>query len=435
MNATEVQALENLLQQAMNCSVIGDSYRGSQISAIEYITLLASHRRSFDIDRRMTAAKFQPEIQDNLVRERLLNVIRNTLAQYIHEDNLQSATIVTGGALDGFKISNLMNHLMTIAFWRGPQHAARSFYECAEKAAVDMQFVTLLDGIKIERDIEISQGIRLVPIPNNANDFPPYIIISPFDHYTDYCGRTLIIVDERVSPVFASPLEMSKENGLHPFIRSNVNTKHSDFIVGDFCEALSLSVNQIVKYVAWWTYFDPYEAYAVKIGQSCPSYIPSMMNHSRNFVEIDEEDVQKAMSLYSTRKNLRPEVAQKLRVPIDRWTKSKMDENPVDAFINLGTALESLYSGDIRNAGEYRFRIAIRAAWYLGNSSVERKSLFDDFKKIYDRRSNAVHTGNLKQTERSPEFMAKAQELCLKSILNVIQDGEFPNWDQLVMDG
>ena len=396
--------------------------------------LLVSHRQSFDPDRRMLASRFQPEIRDNSVQERLLNVIRTTLRQYSHDDMLQSAIIVTGGVLNGFKISALMTHLITIAFCRGAQHAARSFYECAENTNVEMQFITLLDGIKIERDIDISEGIRLVPVPNNANDFPPYIITPSHASYMDYYGRTLIIVDERVSPVFAHPREMSMQNTRGPFIRSNLNTECQDFNVSEFCEALSLSANHAVNYTAWWTHVNQDEAYAVGAERRSPSY--SSLFHTKNTaMEVNAEDVHKAMTLYSTRKSLSPEVTQKLQVPIGRWLRSKMDSNPVDVFINLGTALESLYLNDTGNAGELRYRMAHRAAWHLGNDSVDRSSLFDDFKKIYDRRSKAVHTGNLTQNEQVPEFMAKAQKLCLKAIVKIIEDGEFPNWDQLVMGG
>lgn len=434
MSATQVKELENLLQQAMDSAVIKDSYRGSPIATGAYLTLLASHRQSFDPDQRMLAARFQPEISDDSVRERLLNVIRTTLGQYIHNDMLQSAAIVTGGTLDGFKTSDLMNHLITIAFCRGAQHAARSFYECVENTAVAMQFITLLDGIKIDRDIDISEGIRLVPVPNSANEFPPYILTLSFGHYTDYYGRTLIVVDERVSPIFAHPSEMSKENFPAPFIRSNLNTVYQDFNVGEFCEALSLSANHMVNYTAWWTHVNPDEAYAVRRTGQSPAYSP-LFHRKNRAIEVNGEDIQKAMSLYRTRKNLGSEVSQKLRVPIDRWMRSKMDENPVDVFINLGTALESLYLNDTGNAGELRYRTALRAAWHLGNDRVDRSSLFDDFKKIYDRRSKAVHTGNLNQNERAPEFMAKAQKLCLKSIVKIIEDGEFPNWDKLVVGG
>lgn len=180
MNAGKVRRLENLLQQAMGSVVMKDSFRGNLIAIGDYLTLLASHRQSFYPDHRMLAARFEPEIRDNAAKEQLLKVVSNTLEQYIHDDTLQSAIIVTGGVLNGFKISDLINHLLTIAFSRGVQHAARSFYECAEGSGVGMQFITLLDGITLRCAIDISDGIRLVPIPNDSRDFPPLY----------YCGSS-----------------------------------------------------------------------------------------------------------------------------------------------------------------------------------------------------------------------------------------------------
>ena len=225
---------------------------------------------------------------------------------------------------------------------------------------------------------------------------------------------------------------MSAESIAVPFVRSNLNTVYREFNVGDFCEALSLSTNHMVNSVAWWTHVDPDEAYAVRTSGTMPAYSP--LFHTQNTaVEFNGTDIRKAMSLYSARRNLTPKVARKLRVPIDRWMRSKMDADPVDAFINLGTALESLFLEDTSNTGELRFRMALRAAWHLGNDRSERSSLFEKFKEIYDRRSKAVHTGSLSQNERAPEFMAYAQERCLESIVKVIQEQQFPNWGQLIM--
>lgn len=432
MNTTELQTLENLLRRAMDNAVINDSYRDSPIATGPYLALLASHRQSFDPDERMLAARFRPEIRNLSVRERLVDVIRTTLGRYIHNDKLQSAMIVTGGWVDGFKIDDLVRHLVTIAFCRGAQHAARSFYECAYNTSVDMQFMTLLDGITIERDIEISEGIRLVPIPDSSIDFPPYITAPPHGRYSDYFGRTLIIVDERVSPIFAHPSEMSTDNFPSPFIRSSRNTAFRDFVVAKFCEALSLSTDHIVNYTAWWTHVDPDEAFAVTTTGRAAAW-SSLFHEKNKAIEVNAEDIQKAMSLYSARRDLRPEVARKLRVPIDRWLRSKADADPVDVFINLGTALESLYLNDAGYTGELRFRMALRAAWHLGDGSEERSTLLKKFKNIYDRRSKAVHTGSLKQRERAPEFMATAQKLCRQSIVKVVEDGDFPNWDQMVL--
>ena len=432
VDATAVQALDKLLQQAIDSVVIRERHRGFPIDAHEYLLLLGSHRQSHDPDRRSFAARFQPVIQDIAARESLCDIIRHALGQYIHNDMLQSAKVVTGGALDGFHIDDLLEHLLTIALVRGPGYAANNFYQCAEKTSVGIQAITMIDGVQVENPIEVTKGIQLVPIPNNAEDFPPYIVTPAFVHYTDYYGRTLIIVDQSVSPVFANPEEVSTDLPL-PFIRSNVNTEYPNFNEAEFCEALSLSTNHIVNYVSWWSHINPDEAYAVETSHSGPTYVPSRLHRSGTSIEVDEDDLQKAMSLYVTRKNLSVDVAQKLRVPMDRWMRSKSDTNPVDAFINLGTAMESLYLAGINYTGELRFRLALHAAWHLGGDAQERSSLKNEFTDIYDLRSSAVHTGTLSSNRASPEFTARAQELCLKSIVKIIQDGKFPDWNQLVM--
>lgn len=434
VDANAVKILSKLLQHAMVSAVVRDIHQGLQISTGEYLSLMASHRQSYDPDKRLFVRRFQPAIRDNALRESLRDVIRDALGQYIHNDMLQSAQIVTGGVLSGFHIDDLLEHLLTIAFVRGPRYAADNFYECVEKSAVAIQFITMIDGVKIESPIEISEGISLVPIPNDTKDFPPYIVTPHFVHYTDYYGRTLIIVDQLVSPVFAHPEEMSTTDFSIPFNRSNVNNEYPNFVEEEFCEALSLTTKHLVNYVSWWSYIDPDEAYAVDSMHSSAADIPSRVHRSGiPPIEVNEEDVRKAMSLYVTRKNLSSDVTRRLRVPIDRWMRSKTDPNPVDVFINLGTALESLFLGDIRYKGELRFRLALHAAWHLGSDAQERISLKREFARIYDLRSAAVHRGTLKDTDVSPEFTARAQKLCLKSITKIIQAGKFPDWNQLVM--
>ena len=188
-----------------------------------------------------------------------------------------------------------------------------------------------------------------------------------------------------------------------------------------------------MKYVAWWSHVDPDEAYAVETVGRSAAYVPSDLHRIGNAVEVTEQDICNAMSLYRMRKSLSPEVAQRLRVPVDRWLRSKTEGNPVDVFINLGTALEALYLGDGSSTGEVRFRLAVRAAWHLGNDAQERILLRTEFAKIYDLRSKAAHTGSLKTTDASPEFTARAQDLCRQSLTTIIRDGKFPDWDELIM--
>lgn len=433
VDAIAVQALSKLLQQAIDSVVIREKHQGFPIGVSEYLSFLASHRRSCVHPNLPPPEMFQLTIQNKAVRKNLYGVIRNALGQYIHNDMLQSAKVVTGGAMNGFHIDKLLEHLLTIVFVRGAGYAANNFYQCVDRSSVGLQAITMIDGVRIKDPIEISEGIRFVPIPNDAKDFPPYIVIPLFGNVTDYFGKTLIIVDEFVSPVFARPDDMSTTDHPALFKRSNVNTEHPNFAVEEFCEALSLSINHVVNCVSWWSYIDPDEAYAVNTIHGSIGYDPSKTcEFGISPIEVNEIDVQQAMSLYVTRKNLRQDVIRKLRIPIDRWIRSKTDIDPVDTFINLGTALESLYL-EGNNRSDVRFKLALRAAWHLGNSEQEKISLKEDFSEIYKLRSDAVHTGIVKKARATPEFTVRAQKLCLISIIKIIQDGEFPDWDRLIM--
>lgn len=435
VDTTAVQTLNYLLQQAISRTVIRDRYQGYHISNQEYRSLLMSYRASPHSFNHLSLHRYQPVVQDDATKQDLLHIISGALEQYIHDDMLQSAEIVTGGPLNGFHIDNMLEHLLTIAFVRGTEFVAKSFYECVEKTSIRIKAVTMIEGVRIENPIEVDEGIHLVPIPGDVNEFPPYLRTHPFTHVTEYFGRTLIVVDEMVSPVFARPDEEFLSNRLSSsFTRVNVNTKYPNFVEEEFCEALSLSINHAVDYVSWWSHINPDEVYAVNSSKGMTSHAGrTNYRFGTPSIEVDEQDVRDAMSLYVTRKNLSQKVTQRLRVPIDRWIKSKADKNNVDIFINLGTALESLYLGDINFSGELGFRLALRAAWHLGNDGQERVSLKKDFAKIYGLRSQAVHTGTLNESKASPEFTARAQDLCLKSIVRIIQNGKFPNWDQLVM--
>ena len=66
----------------------------------------------------------------------------------------------------------------------------------------------------------------------------------------------------------------------------------------------------------------------------------------------------------------------------------------------------------------------------------------DEFKTIYILRSKAVHNGAVpekikvrKGEEAIPtsEFIPRAQDLCRDSIIKILEDGEFPTWNNLVL--
>ena len=125
-----------------------------------------------------------------------------------------------------------------------------------------------------------------------------------------------------------------------------------------------------------------------------------------------------------------------LEVPIKRWIKSQTDQSLVDAFIDLGIVLESLYL-DAGQESELGFTLRLRAGWFLGNSIDERNSVMNDIKNIYRHRSRAVHRGQIPRNQETLGLKAKAVKLCQRSIVKKIDHarahGGFPKWDRLVL--
>ena len=109
-----------------------------------------------------------------------------------------------------------------------------------------------------------------------------------------------------------------------------------------------------------------------------------------------------------------------MKIPINRWIKSKTSQTPEDKIIDLAIALEALYLPD---AGESTFKLAVRASWYLGKDREDRKKLFEEFKELYKCRSRVVHGGELKENVTieeelipMPKFVERSQDLCQQSI-------------------
>ena len=161
-------------------------------------------------------------------------------------------------------------------------------------------------------------------------------------------------------------------------------------------------------------------------------------------VKVSEDQINKAKCLYEilvdSTSNTPTNIAEKLKIPIDRWIKSKINKDPIDKMIDLGTAFESLFLPS-DSVDQLAFQFRLRASWHLGKCKAHREELMDEFKAIYTLRSKAVHNGKLPQKTKirkgesvaTSEFIPRAQDLCLDSIKKILEDGKYPDWKSLVL--
>ena len=210
-----------------------------------------------------------------------------------------------------------------------------------------------------------------------------------------------------------------------------------------FYHALSLIADYAVKPLFQWQYIGEDELFKVGDWRYTKLMRPRVMIDSGSGIHvINETDIDKAKCLYQLLTNPSSNIGGNLQIPIDRWIKSKASGNLVDKMIDLGIALESLYV-PAKVPGKSRkivYNLKKNASRYLGTNKDNQEKLEKKFKVIYDCRCDAVHEGRLEDSvtidnETIPvsELITKAQDLCRQSIMKILEDGEFPDWNDLIL--
>ncbi len=433
MNINKAQELQTLLDEVMSQVVIRDRNNRPLIPPGPYSNTLRFEQESYQPV--LHSSSYKPEILDESLRDKLLGFIRHELKEYIYEDRIQPAVLPTGfHILGGVSIDMLLTHLLKIAIAWGPSRAVNAFIEAIENPYCPFQEIAVIDGLKVKNEVDIYDGVRLVPLPKSRYSLPHYLPKSiddsiPLDYLT---GATLLIVDRLISPRFVKPDE-EHMNLSPPFgfqIAAKSTEAPSNFSLYKLCAVLSLICQVRVYPTIHWYYMAGDELANIS---GIEGFRYEDVTLSVPVVEICDNQIQESKRLYQMLSDLDPKNHEKLDVPISRWINSKREKSNVDQIIDLGIALESLY---LRDPGLDR-RLVLRGAWYLGKDIAERKKIAEQIKNIYKARSDAVHEGvlRLKRSQRPENLIKTAQNLCRRSIIKIIEEGQFPDWDTLVLGG
>jgi hypothetical protein len=100
-----------------------------------------------------------------------------------------------------------------------------------------------------------------------------------------------------------------------------------------------------------------------------------------------------ARELYERFSQLSPHHKDLMRLRMRRLNSAMRRQNQVDAAIDLGITLESLFLNDVEE--ELSFRLKLRAARFLSQDYEDRVRVFHLVNDLYIVRSAAVHSGRL----------------------------------------
>ena len=445
MNAQKIKHLESLLVQSLEkLELTGRA--GVRPSLQEYRGWLQKCRAAYDPNTSTIISWVDPEVKDAETKENILNFLRIELAEYIEEDRIKAAPI-SGGAFHntGQPVEKVLTTLLKRAIVDGVAKAAQVFDKCITSPSVSYHQFFLILGIRVKEEMELLNGIRLIPLPQTADEFPYYLPTHIDRMDISFELKTLLRVEYESSPVFHKPSEPYGLDG--PFKRTIKSTDVEAIDISVLCQALSLAYDCSARVQTSWTSTTDYEiadiGSSVGIGADTVNVILHQPYHTdprdAPFIDNMEVEADAAKNLYNAMITLREETKTTIKIPMERWMNSKDQIDPVDKMIELGIALESLYMN--RQDGQIASTLAIRVALHLGNNKSERKQLLRRVKEIYDARSRAVHEGRLESKKRKPQFeilelVTETQDLCRQAIRKTITQRAIPDregWDDLIL--
>ena len=463
MTEEKKQELRQLLEEAMGNSEIRDEYDDGQLCLPKdvYRRYLQESWKYFGL------ARFSPfwirptvSIVNPATKSRLLDYIREELAPFIDIDTISTATYsIESDSTDRARVHRFQNkvvhlrlilkRLLDIALVRDIEQAVSVFDKCSrpEGAQGVFQHVSVINGLTLKTDIEVFKGIRLVPLLDSgiSREFISYFRFPVFAfgyEFPNFFGQTLLVIDRPGFSIFHKPgpnqeFPQGLPVGELPFQVGEHDTifrdrGEVDSFQESFSQALSLILNFPIQIPRGGYFFEEDRTFNPRDG-TIASLIPA--NQFRDSIVADENHIEKARCLYKRLVGFDSNDRTKLQIAIDRWIKSKASGNETDKIIDLGIALEALYVTE-----QYGLSKQLRkhASLYLGEDVAPQKTLKEEFKAIYKYRSDIVHNNVVGEEvavgNRSvpiADLVTRAQNLCQESILKIINEQKFPDWNSL----
>lgn len=187
-----------------------------------------------------------------------------------------------------------------------------------------------------------------------------------------------------------------------------------------------------IEAARWFYYEDPDVARLCEFGhltQGAEFFQPGRLF---DLPEVTRESVAGLLPAY---RDLSPDDKDRIMLALQRLIRSRSQFIPGNRAIDLAIVLEVLFMN--RDSGEHSHKISVRAARLLGASLEQRRTMFDQVRRLYDMRSSMVHTGSAPgpwkvngQPVNAGELIEAVDLACAEAIRKLLADGRVPTRDQ-----
>ena len=411
-----MQELEKYLQEAMNHTKFYSTH-SDHVSPEKLRTFYEQQ----DSTCKHLCSIFEVKCHEDIFNI-LVGYLTEKLKNYVNEESnlVGYGADHVAGCIGPRKIKDIALLVIRAAALLTPVKAAKIFSSWLEEQSLQYKISVLLNGVSLEKPLFIDNSIEVNKVPELKNQKVPMNLIS-FSQ-SQYLSDIVLSIDIKMSPAFY------KRQNDNPFEKVRHKWIGGEFYrqptIYSFCEALSLSCNHYIHPGCAWPNGDIIAFISGSFWQTT--------NSSEVFTDkpMSQEQLNKALEVYNKRHNnkrLKPF----LDVSIRRWLNSKRYTSTLtDKFIELRVALEALYLNDCKH--ELRYRLATQGALYLGENLEKRKEYYNTLKNAYDIASIAIHGQDVNE-KKHIKLLENAQNLCRKGILKMLQQGQRPDWEKIIL--
>ena len=362
---------------------------------------------------------FRPKLSDPSIN-RLATQLRSLLVRFISSDtdrigNGLFALMGGPGNLREPTIVEFAQTLLKPATVLGPDRVIDLLSGWVAGEPLRFHKCSLLEGVEIERELRLPEGISLTKLSKSSTDLPAWLPFHIGTSKSEYLGRVVMSINCEMSPAIYTPSVKNtwKLSDKPQESFAYASRKIPNLSPDSFCESLSLACNH---YVQWQLNCLDYGELGLfgntfsGASYKAPSWAPKFL--------MSQMELELARSIHLERYS--DSNKRGLDIAIRRWMNSKKRRSHEDKMIDLRIALEALYLKD--GQGELSYRMAMSCAWHLGPTYESRHSYFKKLRDLYKIASKAVHGRGIKYTPKNKSILADAQEICRVGILKRLKE-------------